>query len=223
MGKSSLRIAELLSSRLCHDLVTPMGAIHTGLELFQETPSGHNTDSEEILNLILQSAQTATARLSFFRVAFGSSGGDTSFGEAKQLIENFYKRSKIEFQWDENFESNLVLEGWGRLLLNLVLWMSECAPRGGLIQINVPKKECACLSLVLKAESIILHQGTIEALEGKVSLDDLSPRTIPCYLIHCLVAEKGRTLSHHKTTTPSALSLEVKTDASLKKCLQSSL
>ena len=57
----SLRLAELLTSRLCHDLITPIGAINTGLELFQETPLDHLTESREILNLILHSAQTSSA------------------------------------------------------------------------------------------------------------------------------------------------------------------
>ncbi|HUX79618.1 MAG TPA: histidine phosphotransferase family protein [Alphaproteobacteria bacterium] len=205
----SLRLAELLISRLCHDLVTPVGAINTGLELFQETSPGHLTETQEILNLILHSAQTASARLSLFRVAFGYSGARISLGEARQILENYFIRSKIEFQWKEPFQKNLTLEGWGRLLLNTVLWVSECAPRGGVLHISPPKEENLILSLRLRADPIILHKGTVEALEGRSSLEDLTPRSVPCYLIHCLVKENKGKLSLHSSSTLSELVLEV--------------
>src|SRR3990167_25540 len=119
----SLRLAEHLSSRLCHDLITPIGAINTGLELFQENTTEHITESAEILNLILHSAQTASARVSFFRVAFGSSGSTVSLWEARQLAENCFQTPKLSFHWDEQFDANLALDGWGRILLNAVMWM----------------------------------------------------------------------------------------------------
>ena len=206
----SLHLAQLLASRLCHDLVTPIGAINTGLELFQETPSEHLTDSQEILNLILHSAQTASARVSFFRVAFGSSGGRISLGEARQLIESYFIRSKLEFFWKAPFQKDLALEEWGRLLLNAVLWMSECAPRGGELHISSPREDHPTLSLCLKANSIILHQGTLEAIEGTSSLQELTPRTVPCYLIHYLVENNKKTITHRKTSSPSELLLEIK-------------
>lgn len=208
--QSSLRIAELLSSRLCHDLITPIGAINTGLELFQETPQNHLTESEEILNLILHSAQTASARISFFRVAFGVSGGGVSLGEARHLIENYFNRTKILCEWKNPFDPDLALEGWGRLLLNCALWMGECAPRGGTIHMATPREDILALCLHLKADSIILHQGTLEALEGKASLQDLTPRTAPCYLLHCLVQESQKQLTYRHTTSPSELLLEIK-------------
>ena len=96
---NSRHIAELLSSRLCHDLVTPIGAINTGLELFQENMPNLTEDSREIMDLIQHSAQSASARLSFFRMAFGSSGEQISFGEARALIETYFVRSKITLRW----------------------------------------------------------------------------------------------------------------------------
>ena len=74
------------------------------LNFFRKLRSDHLTESQEILNLILHSAQTASARVSFFRVAFGSSGGRVSLGEARQLIENYFVRSKLEFIWKDPFK-----------------------------------------------------------------------------------------------------------------------
>jgi histidine phosphotransferase ChpT len=206
----SLRLAELLTSRLCHDLVTPIGAINTGLELLQESTSDQLKESCEILSLIEHSAQTASARLRFFRVAFGHSGGRVSLGEGRQLIETYFSRSKMEFHWKEPFQKDLTLDGWGRLLLNTVLWMSECAPRGGALHICTPREDNPKLSLCLKANSIILHQGTLEALEGKTPIQDLTPRTIPCHLIYCLVKKNKSRIDFHKSASASELFLEIK-------------
>jgi histidine phosphotransferase ChpT len=206
----SLRLAEHISSRLCHDLITPIGAINTGLELFQENPADHLNESDEILNLILHSAQTASARLSFFRVAFGSSGTNVSLGEARLLAENCFLRSKLEFHWAEPFDANLALGGWGRLLLNAILWLSECAPRGGKIEVSSLQGKVESLSLILKADSIIIHQGTLEAMEGKATVDELTPRTVGCYLIRSITDEMKGKLTVHKSEAPSELSLEIK-------------
>ena len=205
-----LRLAELVTSRLCHDLITPIGAINTGLELFQDSPNTHLAESDEILNLILQSAQAASARVSYFRIAFGSSSSNVSLDEIRQLIKNYFLRSKLEVQWKIPPQRDLAFEGWGRLLLNAVLWMGECAPRGGLLNVCLPKKDSPMLSLLLKADSIICHQGTLEALKGQVELEDLSPRTIPCYLVHCLIKEKKNQLKVTQSSSPLELFLEIK-------------
>jgi histidine phosphotransferase ChpT len=206
---SPLHLAELLTSRLCHDLITPIGAINAGLELFQETLPGHHTESDEILNLILNSAHTASARVSFFRVAFGNGGGKISLGTARELIEKYFIRSKLKIQWNDPFQKDFALDKWGRLLLNSVLWMSECAPRGGLLCMTIPREDHPFLSLSLKADSIILHQGTLEALEGKSLLQDITPRTAPCYLIHCIVKADNGKLMINKTPSTSELVLEI--------------
>jgi len=205
----SLRLAELLISRLCHDLIAPIGAINTGLELFQETSKEHHTETNEILNLILQSATAASARLSFFRAAFGSSKR-LSHEEIKELLENYFGKQKLEFHWENSLPKNPLFEEWGRLLLNSILWMSDCAPRGGALHISFHEQETPLLSLRLKAEPLIIHHGTVEALENQVSFQDLTPRTVPCYLVNYILKEKGGKLTIHHTPASSEISLEIK-------------
>jgi len=206
----ALQLAELLTSRLCHDLISPIGAINTGLELFQETSSDQLTESNEILNLILNSARTASARVSFYRVAFGSGGGNISLGNARELVDKYFMRSKLQLSWKDAFQKNLILQEWGRILLNSILWMSECAPRGGQLDITPPEEGLPILSLCLRANPIILHQGTLEALEGKATLQEITPRTVPCYLLHCIVKSENGKLTVSKTSSPSELMLEIR-------------
>lgn len=207
--ESPLHFAELLTSRLCHDLITPIGAINTGLELFQETTPAQENESEEILNLVLNSAQTASARVSFYRIAFGSGGNKITLSTAKTLIENYFVRSKLQIHWDNSLSNDMLLDKMGRILLNAILWISECAPRGGQLLISLPRGDLSRLSLRLKTDSIIIHQGTLEALEGNPDVEEITPRTVPCYLVHALVkGEKGTLVVNH-TTNPSELVLEV--------------
>lgn len=207
---SPLHLAELLASRLCHDLIAPIGAINSGLELFRETPDEHLTENNEILNLILQSAQIASARVSFFRVAFGSSGGTASLEEARLLLENYFTKSKLTFYWQGSFQKDLTLKEWARLLLNAVLWISECAPRGGELHIFPPTETHPSLRLHLKADPLILHQGTLEALEGHALLEELTPRNITCYVIHALAKKIKGILKIQRNDSPSELFFEVK-------------
>jgi len=205
----SLQIAELLTSRFCHDMIAPIGAINTGLELLQETLPSHLTESDEVLKLILNSAETATARVSFYRVAFGSGTGKILVDTIKDLTNKYFNRSKLKINWKETTTKDLSINTWGRVLLNSILWLSECAPRGGILHVSFPDN-IAVLTLRLKADSIILHQGTLEALEGKASLSEITPRTIPCYLIYTLVQEGKGILTINRTSSPSELVLEIR-------------
>lgn len=205
-----LQIAELLTSRFCHDLIAPIGAINTGLELLYETLPCHLTESDDVLNLILNSAETASARVSFYRAAFGSGNGKILLDNIKELINKYFFRSKLQIKWKSTMQKDLPLNSWGRVLLNSVLWMSECAPRGGTLSVSFPTESLPLLSLRLTADSIILHQGTLEALEGKASLEEITPRTIPCYLIYALVKAGKGDLSINRISSPSELFLEIR-------------
>lgn len=209
MTATSIRLVELFTSRLCHDLIAPIGAINTGLELLGETSPEHSTESEEILNLILNSAQTATARVSFYRGAFGSNGDALTLGEVRELTENYFARTKLSFHWKEPFQPDFVLKGWGRLVLNSLLWISECAPREGMVHIQSPQPDQPSFLLNLKADPLILHQGTLEVLEGRLSFEDLTPRIIPCYFIH-LLAEEKKIKIRIQQLSPTELVLEMR-------------
>ena len=89
---ANLRVASLLASRLCHDLVGPLGAVDNGLELIAE---GGNM-AEEALNLAQRSAKRATSRLQYFRHAFGAAGAESGFGTgeaqgfARALLQRYW-------------------------------------------------------------------------------------------------------------------------------------
>jgi histidine phosphotransferase ChpT len=131
----ALDLAALLCSRVCHDLISPSGAIVNGLEVLEES-----TDEETktfALNLIKKSAKTTTARLQFCRIAFGaagSAGAQIDTGDAEQVARGFIEDEKVKLTW--NLPRMLLPKNRVKLLLNMLIVGSQAIPRGGMLTID---------------------------------------------------------------------------------------
>jgi histidine phosphotransferase ChpT len=126
----SLDLAALLCSRVCHDVISPVGAIVNGLEvLAEEKDAGMR---EFALDLINRSAKTASARLQFARIAFGAAGSAGSAidtGDAEQVAKGFLNDDKIRMVWSG--PRLLMPKNRVKLVLNLLVIGASCIPRGG--------------------------------------------------------------------------------------------
>jgi histidine phosphotransferase ChpT len=132
---NEMQLAELLMSRLCHDLISPVGAIGNGLELMEEDD---DAIAAEAMELTQQSARRAAWRLQFFRLAFGASGDRAAIGlkEVQDLAVGFLDGRKTTLEWPENAPGSLPA-GAARLILLLVLLAADALPRGGVISLAV--------------------------------------------------------------------------------------
>jgi histidine phosphotransferase ChpT len=126
----SLDLAALLCSRVCHDVISPVGAIVNGLEvLAEEKDSGMRDFALELIN---KSAKTASARLQFARIAFGAAGSAGSAidtGDAEQVAKGFLNDDKVRLSWSG--PRLLMPKNRVKLLLNLLVVGASCIPRGG--------------------------------------------------------------------------------------------
>ena len=126
----ALDLAALLCSRLCHDLISPVGAIINGLEVMEE-----DKDEETkafALDLIKKSAGQASAKLQFCRLAFGASGSagaQIELGDAEKAARGLLEDGKAMLVW--NLPRALVAKNRVKLLLNMLLVASGAIPRGG--------------------------------------------------------------------------------------------
>jgi histidine phosphotransferase ChpT len=126
----ALDLAALLCSRLCHDLISPVGAIINGLEVMEE-----DKDEETktfALDLIKKSATQASAKLQFYRLAFGaagSAGAQIELGDAEKAARGLLEDGKTTLMW--NLPRALVAKNRVKLLLNMLLVASGSIPRGG--------------------------------------------------------------------------------------------
>jgi histidine phosphotransferase ChpT len=126
----SLDLAALLCSRVCHDVISPVGAIVNGLEVLAEEKDQSMRDFA--LDLINRSAKTASARLQFARIAFGAAGSAGSAidtGDAEQVSKGFFNDDKIKLSWTG--PRLLMPKNRVKLLLNLLVIGASCIPRGG--------------------------------------------------------------------------------------------
>ncbi|HAT88004.1 histidine phosphotransferase ChpT [Cohaesibacter gelatinilyticus] len=132
---SSMDLAALLCSRVCHDIISPVGAITNGLEVLEED-NGEDMRAFA-MELITKSAHTASAKLQFARLAFGaagSAGAEIDTGDAEKVASNFMAGEKADMEWEGTrvlMPKNLV-----KLLLNLVLIGTSTIPRGGTIKVK---------------------------------------------------------------------------------------
>lgn len=131
----SLDLAALLCSRICHDLISPAGAIVNGLEVLEES------DDEETktfaMDLIKKSARTASARLQFCRIAFGaagSAGAQIDTGDAETMARGFIEDDKVKLTW--SVPRTLLPKNRVKLLLNLLILSAQMIPRGGTLTID---------------------------------------------------------------------------------------
>jgi histidine phosphotransferase ChpT len=128
----ALDLAALLCSRVCHDLISPVGAVVNGMEVLEET----NDESTRVfaLDLIKKSAAQASARLQFCRMAFGaagSAGAEIDLGDAESVARGFIEDERMTLGWQ--LPRVLMAKNRVKLLLNLVMLASQIIPRGGTI------------------------------------------------------------------------------------------
>jgi histidine phosphotransferase ChpT len=131
----ALELAALLCSRVCHDLISPVGAIVNGLEVLDDNPKPEDRDFA--LDLIRKSAKTASARLQFCRLAFGaagSSGAQIDLGDAQQMAKGHIEDGKITLGW--NLPRLLLPKNRVKLLLNMLVIAQQTIPRGGTLTID---------------------------------------------------------------------------------------
>ena len=131
----ALELAALLCSRVCHDLISPVGAIVNGLEVLDDDPKPD--DREFALDLIRKSARTASARLQFCRLAFGaagSAGAQIDLGDAQNMAKGHLEDGKITIAW--NLPRLLLPKNRVKLLLNMLVIAQQTIPRGGTLTVD---------------------------------------------------------------------------------------
>jgi histidine phosphotransferase ChpT len=180
-------LASLISSRICHDLINPIGALNTAIEVLDDTSSEEM--HEDALRLIKLAASQASAKLSYLRIALGSnstSKGVMNLEKLKFLTENMFNTDKHRFYWAA---SELKLEkNIARILLNILILATQSVPRGGQIAIEIEEKS-EQINLVISATGIKskLDKQTEDALKGNMDSAELDGRVIQPFFTGMLI------------------------------------
>jgi histidine phosphotransferase ChpT len=131
----ALDLAALLCSRVCHDLISPVGAIVNGLEVLAEDKDQET--QEFALELIKKSSRTASAKLQFCRIAFGaagSAGAQIDSGDAETISRGFLEDDKTKLTW--NLTRAILPKNRVKLLLNMLVIAGQTIPRGGTLTVD---------------------------------------------------------------------------------------
>lgn len=184
--------ASLLCSRLCHDLLSPIGALNNGIELLAD-----EQDPEmraRCLDLLGESARASANKLKFFRLAFGAAGGfgeEVDTREARTAIDGLFGGDgRIQVGW--MIEEPTLGKSALKVLLNLVLIAGDTLVRGGRLDIGA-ERYAGGIDIVIRAEGsrIVLDEELKKVLVGAADQNNLAPRAAAAWLAHSLVEEGG--------------------------------
>ncbi|MFP7673039.1 histidine phosphotransferase family protein [Marivita sp. S0852] len=195
-------LAALIGSRICHDLINPIGAISNGLELVS---MGAPAPVSPEMSLIQQSCDNATARIQFFRIAFGSAGETRPVPrlQAEKTLADHYTGTRITPEW-------CIPDATGRHIVQLaylgVMCMEIALPQGGVISVA---SDATHMSITATGPALVRDSDLWSWLESPQGRESTELR--PAHVQFALLAElcDGQALTTHTQALPEALVLRI--------------
>jgi histidine phosphotransferase ChpT len=167
LSLDALDLTALMCSRVCHDVISPVGAIVNGLEVLADEKD--ESMKEVALDLIRKSAAQASARLQFARLAFGaagSAGAQIDLGDAADVAKGFLEDDRLKMEW--NLPRALLPKNRVKLLLNLLMIAGAAIPRGGKLKADaIGEGETMGFRLTAEGPNARVPPHTESLLAGK--------------------------------------------------------
>ncbi len=186
-----LRVLELVASRICHDLVSPVGAINNGVELMQEM--GEDAGAEAIA-LVVSSAQQASIRLKCFRLAYGAAGTDKNIGfrEVKDAFTDWLTSGRVQVEFEPGLDVKFSMppRGFFKCILNLMIFAEECSRGEGKVFVSALDGNKG-IKIIATGKQVGFRDGAEAALKGETAPDDLDPRSVHAYITGRFAAHFG--------------------------------
>lgn len=197
-------LAALLCSRVCHDIISPVGAINNGLELLDEGGA-----DEDAMMLIRKSAINASARLQFARIAFGAAGSagmQIDTGDAQSVAAAFINNEKPELEW--NGGRALLPKNKVKLLLNLILVANATIPRGGKLTVDLADLETEPKFTITARGPMLRVPAKFLELHSSQPLDEpIDAHSVQFYYTLLLARETGMQISIKASAEDIVLSI----------------
>ena len=190
------RVTELLVSRICHDLISPVGAISNGIELVQEM--GEDA-GEEAWTLMSDSTDRATSRLQCFRLAYGSAGSESLIGlsDIEKVFREWLVKGHLELEWNIDEEPEDLPKGALKALIDILLLSEECNPGDGSVSVQLLDSGNG-FKVVANGSKVGFRERGDEALDGSISVEDITPRSVHAYITGQYAAHYGLKISYEQ-------------------------
>lgn len=193
---------DLLLSRLFHDLISPIGAARNGLELLKEF--GADEVGADAMDLAADSTEQATARLTFFRMAFGGAGSSAGHGfpEVDRIARGYLVSRRIEWSMTGASGAPTPQTGTAKVLLGTLAVVADALPRLGAVSAAIRD---GAVTVTGSGEGADLEAGVESALAGRAVASD--ERTVLAATVYANARRFGLTLSVD-ATSPPAITIE---------------
>lgn len=202
MSSCDTRLAEMLCTRLCHDLTGPIGALANGAEFLADDDFSMQGQAVE---LISQSAEQAVNRLQFYRSAYGmvKTPGEAVLSDVKNLIYDFFSGTKVSLDWPDSLTDALnisISRKMARLLQNMAIIASSTLIRGGIVSIRI-QEESGKKIVSVSASGLKVKWDTEQeqVIAGSIGIDDVKPSTVQLFYTTKLSEIIGATITANAT------------------------
>jgi len=195
-------VLELMASRICHDVISPVGAINNGLELLQEM--GIEGGSEAV-GLIAKSAEQANRRLKLFRYAYGAAGGKdlVDSKDIRRVAFDYLQGTRAVLEWPETepmpAPGQQLQRGLSKGIVNLVVLGSEMITKAGLIKVRQATPGGYPIEVHVSGEGAGFREGMEAALQGTIEPANLDARLVHAYITGALIRFYGFKLAIQKS------------------------
>ncbi len=210
--EKDIKLAEMLCTRLCHDLTGPIGAVSNGTEFIDEDDFSLQPEAME---LIMSSADEAIRRLQFYRQAYGrvNDHGEANLSEKKSVADDFFKHTKIELDWPEAHASGSAVsisQKSARLLLNLLIIAGAVLIKGGTVSVRIEEAEDAHNRIDISAsgDMLKLDEEMAMILRREIQITQVGPKTAQLYLTIRLLDDLDASLVLESDDNRMALSVK---------------
>lgn len=190
LQKPDISMAELLCTKLCHDITGPIGAVSNGAEFLEGADDGEIL--AQAVDLIKSSARQAVVRIQLFRLSYGVVRGDgnVDFEQIKSIAADYFEASKITLWWDLA-ENTAMPRVWGKLLLNMLLASSELLLRGGIMKIAC-RNDGGIISLTVSVSAEKMKDASdIKRIICGDGDGEMDAKNVQHYMLLALIKELG--------------------------------
>ena len=195
MSISQIKILELLSARMFHDLAGPIGAIHNSIEFLEE--DNNPVIKEKAIKIVKSSSDEAIIRLKFFRYAYGNvDDNEVSLHDIKPLIQDFLIDKRFKLSWEETLDKP-VNSYIAKIIMNFIVIASMALIQGGSLNITHNNEG---VKIVFQDKNVILSEDTKSLLKGDLTHITLTSTNIQIYYTYLMIQAAKAKITINKIT-----------------------